>query len=103
MFILKKSSIFFFKISKFYIYLLKNDIFAIYNFYGSFFFNFNKIFSIIDFKKFNYILMSSLFVNLIFNKTKLNFFKFLSPFSFVCFFYNFNDFLDFQVKYQIFF
>jgi len=100
---LRKSSIFFSKISKIYVYLLKNDIFAIYNFYGSFFYNFKKILSNVDLKKFNYILMSSSFVNLVFNRDKLNFFNFLSPFSFVCFFLKFNDFLEFQVNLSNFF
>lgn len=95
---LKKSSIFFSKISRFFFYLLKNDIFAVYNFYGSFLSVFKIFFSIVDSKSLNYILVSKNFINLVFDKNCFKFIKFMSPFSFVWFFISFNSFLDFQSK-----
>lgn len=100
---LKKSSIFFSKINKFYVNLFKNDIFAIYNFHGSFSHNFENILPFIDLTKFNYILMSSSLINLIFVKNQINFLKFISSLSFVCFFTNFNSLLVFQYKLSNFF
>lgn len=90
---LKKSSIFFTKISKFYFNIFKFELFAIYNFYGSFFSFFNKLNFSVQFKDLNYILINTSFLKIIFKKCK-NYFSLLSPQSLIFFFFNYNNFLE---------
>lgn len=88
---LKKSSIFFSKVSKFYFNVLNFEIFAIYNFYGSFFFFFNKLNHFIKFKNLNYLLINTSFLKILFYNSK-NFFNLLSPQSLIFFFLNYMFF-----------
>lgn len=93
MFNLKKSSIFFTKISKFYLNILNFEIFSIYNFFGSFFFFYNKFSFLINYKNLNYILVNTNFLNIIFKNGNF-FFNLFNPQSLVFFFSNFNCFLE---------